>query len=511
MTQLQSLLDASIHRCSEKTAIQCRDQQVTYAELQQQVQQVASGLQKAGIEIGDRIAWLLPNSLEAVVTTLACYQVGAVSVPLNYRYVADEIHQVIERVEAKLLIFHFDKSSIVRPLLEANSTIKAVVAGGDSSGAPGGSVPFSRLIDRDLIEARTSVASDAPALILFTSGSTGHPKGVVHSHQGAFAGIDISRQVFEFQEEDVVLVGKPISHAGGLQTQLMPALLVGARVVLANKPTPAEAVQLINKYSVTEYGLLASDLVDFVEYLEDNPTDLPTLHNGIGSGDAVPADLHHRFRDLFGWEVMEGAGMTEIGGYYTANPRFGLRKWGSLGLPTPETELRIVTGNGEGCSSGETGEIVFRTPSALIGYWKDEQATQELMRDGWLHSGDLGYRDDDGYVWFVGRKKLMIVRRGSNIAPAEVENVVDEHPAVHASVVVGLHDSEDGQVPVACVALLPGNDPTESERSIREYVAEHLAEYKNPVHYVFYDELPRSSTGKFDRHRLQEAVAAKFG
>jgi long-chain acyl-CoA synthetase len=287
----------------------------------------------------------------------------------------------------------------------------------------------------------------------------------------------------------------------------MPGLLAGARNILTMKPTPATAVSTINAESVTEYGLLASDLLDFVEYLEENPNPLPTLKNSIGSGDAVPVDLHHRFRALLGWEVMEGAGMTEIAGYYAVNPRFGKRRWGSLGLPSPETELRIITADGEDCPSGETGEIVIRTLSATTGYWQDEQATTDLFRGEWLHTGDLGHFDDEGYVWFVGRKKLMIVRRGSNIAPAEVESIIDEHPLVHASVVVGVPDPRNGQVPVACVALL-GKQDDSTEDSIRAFVTDHLAHYKHPVYYLFLDELPRTSTGKFDRHQLQ-ALATK--
>lgn len=509
MTQLQTLLANAVLQFPEKTAIQCEGQHVSYADLQQQVQQVASGLQTMGIEQGDRVAWFLPNCLEAVITTLACYQIGAVAVTLNYRYVTEEAIDVIQRVDASMILFHTSKTQVVEPLLHAREAMIAIAVG-PSQCMQDDVQPFSTLLKQGELKSAVVVDPTSPGLILFTSGSTGHPKGVVHSHTGLFAGIEVSRQVFGFTDEDVVLVGKPISHAGGLQTQLMPALSAGARVILTMKPTPATAVSTIRSESVTEYGMLASDLLDFVEYLENNPTDLPTLKNSIGSGDAVPPDLHHRFRDLLGWEVMEGAGMTEIGGYYAANPRFGKRKWGSLGLPTPDTDLRIVTAEGEDCPVGETGEILLRTPSATIGYWHDEQATADLFQGKWLHTGDLGHFDDEGYVWFVGRKKLMIVRRGSNIAPAEVESIIDEHPLVHAAVVVGLRDFREGEVPVACVALL-GQQNDLTEETLRACVAEELAEYKNPVHYMFFDELPRTSTGKFDRHQLQELVSKMFG
>ena len=317
---------------------------------------------------------------------------------------------------------------------------------------------------------------------------------MVHSHAGAFHGIDISRRIFDLSQQSRVLVGKPISHAGGLETQLMPTLLAGGEVSLAMKPTPKQAATMIQAYQITEYAMLASDLLDFVEYLEQNPTDLSSLRTSIGSGDSVPEDLHQRFRDLFGWEVMEGCGMTELGGYYAANPLRGIRKWGSLGLPAPDMRLRIVDEEGNDVEGEAVGEVLVQSPSATIGYWHNPTATDDLFRGGWLHTGDLAHFDSDRYVWFVGRKKLMIVRRGSNIAPAEIENVLDAYPQVHASVVVGVPDRLDGHVPVACVAAVDPRCPP-SEAELREFVSQHLAAYKNPVRYLFFDELPRNSTG----------------
>lgn len=502
---LQQLLRAALHESPGKVALRSGNRELSYAELDHGIQMVAAGLSALGIAKGDRVAWFLPNCPEAVLVTLACYRLGAIAVPLNYRYVTQEVDDVIARTEASLLIYAADRADVVGPVIQARE-VSSVIVGDEAEG----SRAFVSLLAAGSMDDVTAVSANDPALILFTSGSTGHPKGVVHSHEGAFSAIDQSRRLFDFQAEDVVLVGKSISHAGGLQTQMLPALLAGSEVILEMKPTPQRAVDAITRYGVTEYGMLASDLLDFIEYLERERQELPTLSNAIGSGDCVPADLHHRFRDLLGWEVMEGAGMTEVGSYYSANPRYGNRKWGSLGVPTPGTQLRIVNHEGIDCEVGQHGEIVLQMKSASIGYWNDTEATHQLFRDGWLHTGDLGYEDADGYVWFVGRKKLMIIRRGSNIAPAEVENVLDEHPLVHASIVVGIVDPQDGQIPVACVALLDkaGDD---AEEAIRQFVEQHLAVYKNPVHYLFMKELPRTGTGKFNRHQLQEIAEKKFG
>ena len=176
---------------------------------------------------------------------------------------------------------------------------------------------------------------------------------------------------------------------------------------------------------------------------------------------------------------------------------------GIYGKPCPETQIRVVNLQGEEVPCGVTGEIEVRSSAATTGYWGDEESSRKLFRDDWLVTGDLAYYDEEGYLWFVGRKKLMIVRRGSNISPIEVENVIDEHPRIHASVVVGIPDSRDGQVPVACITPLHDTvAPTTEE--LHSYVAEKLAAYKTPVHYLFLPELPRNATGKFDRHHLEE-------
>ncbi|MDR4460562.1 MAG: acyl--CoA ligase [Nitrospirales bacterium] len=499
-TYLQSLLSRPLAMTPEKVAIRFCERALSYKELDSQSRTLASGFLDQGIRTGDRVALFLPNCPEAVMAMFACYRIGATAVPLNYRYLAEEAYYVLDRTHAKLLIFHNERMEVVDSLMERSNPLPAfVVDRGQTSHA----YPLiDELFSHEPLSQTANVPSHHPALILFTSGSTGRPKGVVHSHHSAFSAIDISRRIFDFTDQDVVLVGKPISHAGGLQTQLMPTLLVGGEVVLTMKPSPSAAVLQIRQHAVTQYAMLASDLFDFIEYLEAHPTNLPTLQNCIGSGDSVPPELHHRFRDIFGWEVMEGCGMTEVSTYYAAHPRYGHRKWGSLGLVSPNTRICIFGHEGELLPIGEVGEIAIQTPSATIGYLDDPTASGELLHDGWLHTGDLGYIDEQNYVWFVGRKKLIIIRRGSNIAPMEVENLLDEHPLVHASVVVGVPDKQDGQVPVAWVVPRSSSE-VPSERDLQEYVSTRLASYKNPVRYLFLNEFPLTSTGKFDRHQLE--------
>lgn len=470
---------------------------------------MAAGLIKQGLEVGDRVGFMLPNCPEALVTALASYNQGFVLVPINYRFQANEASMHINQVEPKLLVYHVDKEPIVSELKQRHPDIQYYCVGNQSSFKIEHSPAFESLLNEAPIEAASEVPEEYPALILFTSGSTGIPKGVVHSQRTVFEAIDSARQIFDFDKKDVVLVGKSISHAGGLQTQLFPAFVAGSQIVLANNPSPETAVALIQQHEVTEYAMLASNFLDFVEYMEAHNPALPSLLKSIASGDAVPHDLHERFKNVFGWEVMEGCGMTEVGTYYTANPLHGKRKWGSIGLTAPKIEVRIARLDGETADTNETGEIMVKSPTNTIGYWNNAEATERLFSGDWLHTGDLGYVDEDGYFWFVSRKKLLIVRRGSNISPVEVENVLDEHPLIHATVVVGVPDDRDGEVPVACIASLEdSNHPTEAD--LREFVAKQLAAYKLPKHYLFLDELPQTATGKFDRHQLEEMALKAF-
>ncbi|QEY33024.1 long-chain fatty acid--CoA ligase [Synechococcus sp. RSCCF101] len=501
-TQLQDLLQNGLNHSPDREALRTNQGCWTFAELDRLADGVAAGLSQRGVMPGDRVLWSLVNGHPALLLSLACHRLGAVAVPVATRLTAVEIAAIVKRVQPALVLVPPERRQVLSPLL---------------------SLPASAVIDADALiaEAQRSerrwaaadVPPDHPALLLFTSGSTGQPKGVLHSHRSCWTSIDTSRQALGFTEEDVVLVGKPLSHAGGLQTQLLPALMAGARVVLTMRPSPAEAVALIQRHQVSEYGLLASDLLDFVDHLEVTETRLPSLRTVIGSGDSVPHELQERFQARFGWPALEGCGMTEVGGYYAMQPLEGPRRFGSIGRPTPGTRVRLLDASGvdlagEPDGSQAAGQVAVQSESLFLGYWQDPDATEASLSDGWLLTGDLARRDADGFLWFVGRSKLMIVRRGSNIAPAEVEEVLDDHPAIHASVVVGVPHPRDGAVPVAWVVPADPADPPTLEQ-LEPHFRSRLAADRHPVALLIRDDLPRNLTGKFDRQRLAEEACQR--
>jgi long-chain acyl-CoA synthetase len=261
----------------------------------------------------------------------------------------------------------------------------------------------------------------------------------------------------------------------------------------------------IARWSPSIMQLLPTGLDDFVEASGHDEHDLSSLRAVVVGGDTVPLDVHRRFTDLLGFEVTEQIGMTECS-HYASNPPYGEKRLGSVGRPVPGHDVRIVDASGSGVPVGKTGEIIVRSEAMFDRYWENPEATRDALRDGWLHTGDLGRFDADGWLWFMGRQKEIIIRAGSNIVPEEVEEVLYQHPAVALACVVGAPDAHLGQRVEAYVELEPGQSVTEDE--LRAFAGDRLSAYKVPERIVFLASMPRTGTGKLDRHRLEQQIAA---
>jgi long-chain acyl-CoA synthetase len=482
---LGDLLHAQTLNKPDATALLCDGREMSYRDLDISTTGLAHWLIGQGLKPGDRVAIHWSNSIETVQLFFAAFKAGIIAVPINLRLKAPEVAWILQHSQAKIC---FSEPSLA-PLAEQ------ALSNGGSLWSIETALP--RLVAAGRA-ALPGVHERQPAAILYTSGSTSRPKGTVHTHRSLLEGTRImAEQVFEANE--TVLAMTQMMHISGLGCAVLPAIYSGMPVALLPVFEPAAALDAIERYRSSFTFCLPALWHMIAEEQERNPRDVRSLRTAIGGGDCLPLSLQQRFARLFGVQLLEGIGMTET--YpYAFNPRDANRP-GSLGVPPPGVEVRIVDATGREVADGETGEMVVRSPVNCSGYWNDPAATEALLRGGWLHTGDLGMRDPDGYLWFKGRKKEIIVRAGSNISPQEVEEVLFKHPAVFEAGAIGVPHPVYGEIVVAFVSLRGGRKPDEQE--LREFARRSLADYKVPERILFLDQLPKGTTGKVQRSDLK--------
>ena len=477
-----------LHRHSErqpaKNAVRTTERSITYAELDDSVSCVAGHLLDRGLRRGDRIAIYRSNSIETVQLLLAVLRAGLIAVPVNIRLKPPEIAYILEHSEARVC---FTEPELARGQLE---------------GYPEWVSELPSLTSRST--SLPEIDPDQPAVILYTSGTTARPKGVTHSHRTMLEGVRLMTPD-PIGPDDIVLTITQAAHASGLYCGVLAPLLQGATTVLLTQFDPAAALDAIERFGCTYTTALPAMLLSMVEEQVSRPRTVSTLLKIVAGGDTVPLSLQRRAREVFGVDIREVYGMTESVPL-TLNP-CGKVRAGSIGPTVPNISIRVVDLRGCDVEPGQVGEIVVRSPASCLGYWEDPEATASLFDGGWLHTGDLASRDADGYYWFKGRLKQLIIRGGSNISPQEVEEALYLHPAVLEAGVIGSPDPIFGEVPVAFVALREGNDLTEAE--LIAHTRRLIADFKSPERIVFVDKLAKGLTGKVDRRLLRDMLIAE--
>ncbi|MFO1417971.1 MAG: AMP-binding protein [Methylotetracoccus sp.] len=501
---LAHLFTEACRRSPSAIALIDRDRRWTYAELDELTDRIAAAWLGANIRVGDRVALFMPNCAELAFGYLACFKAGAIAVPLNPRYKSAEVAWGLKASGAQTLVVHTNRWAEIDGLDRGSLDVQHCYVVGQLD-LPPGTMPWTSLLETPAPSPiSTDFPSDHPAAILFTSGSTSRPKGVVYTHATLAAGIDIQTAAWQLDSTDIQLLTLSFAHAAALTTQLLPSLALGGTSVLLDTPKPGDIADAIGAHRCTRLVLLPALLEDLVEHLEHQPAELASLRSVVAGGDIVPLRVQQHFRDITGLEISEVWGMTECQGSLN-NPPFGPKRAGSIGRPAPGVEVRLVDTAGRDVPDGTEGEMLIRSPAATVGYWNDPDATAAAIVDGWVRTGDLARRDAEGVYWFVGRRKEIIVRGGSNVSPLEVEDVIAEHPAVVRVGVVGLPDPHLGQVIVAAVMLDPDH-PVPDEDELRQFTAQRIAAYKTPERFHILDELPLNPVGKVDRHALLDRL-----
>ncbi|MEM7398958.1 MAG: class I adenylate-forming enzyme family protein [Pseudomonadota bacterium] len=498
---IHDLLHAGLTGHPDDVALVCAKTRRTWQELQDGIDNLAGHYLALGLEPGDRIASLMPNRVELVIHYLACMKSGFVATPLNYRYLAPQIDHALEVSGAKLLVAHAEREADLDASTYAKDLPLGIIRYGeaDKSG-------LERMItEPSSVRPQRAIASSDPAVIFFTSGSTGKPKGVTHSYETLGWMLAGTASALEMSADDVILPGSSISHLGSFLWTLA-GLAIGARVVIARTFDGDEILPLLVEHRPTVLCMLPAALMCLVREHGATKDAFSSLRVCRGGGDKVPAELEAEFIALTGFPIDEGYGMTEIG-LATLNPPSGEIRIGSVGRPVPGFDLSIRDEDGNLLALGEDGRLWARTPSATVGYWDNPEATAKLFSDDWLDTGDVMRADEDGYLWFRGRKKQIIVHDGSNICPQEVEEALLEHEDVHAAGVIGVYDPIHGENVRAYVALREGSKIIIAQDLI-QFARERVG-YKAPEEIEFLLEIPLNPTGKVDRVRLKAMASAR--
>jgi long-chain acyl-CoA synthetase len=484
---LGEMLQSTAAKYPHKPALIAGGETMSYQSLEESVSRLARWLVHQGLRPGDRIAIHRPNSIAAVQLYFAAFQAGLIAVPVNLRLKPAEIVYILEHSQASICFSEPGLAHLAKEATEACPLPPRVL---------------TELPDEECSATLPEVEAGAPAAIMYTSGTTARPKGVTQTHRSLFEGTRLMMREGFVHNDDIAVTVTPMMHASGLYGVLLPSVMIGATIVLLPAFDAAAVLDAIERFRCT-YVISLPALLQFVcEEQARRPRDVSSVRIAGAGGDTVPVALQNRFQSLFGIPLFECYGMTESLPI-TVNPRTAIRQ-GSTGRASEGVEVRLVDLSGREVPIGEIGEVVVRSPANCLGYWGDPEATANLFSDGWLHTGDLASRDAEGYYWFQGRIKQIIIRAGSNISPQEVEEALYRHPAVLEAGVVGQRDPVLGERVVAFAVLRGGAAATEEE--LRLFARERLADYKVPERILFFDALPKGLTGKVDRRALKEML-----
>ncbi len=509
-------LFAALEQGSEKPAIVFEGPTWSFADLDRLSAAYARGLAAKGIEAGDRVAVFAETCPEMIVALLGHYRLGAIHVPINPRYRAEEVAHILEDSGARAVLLRSGSSCarVLEALAPARALTFRVWIGGDDRAALAQDVAFDRLVETASPGGRSAPlpADEDPAILLYTSGTTGKSKGVQLSFRAVVANTEAVTRLWRFSPEDRMALALPLFHVHGLGLGVHGALLNGMTVLLFDRFDASRIVEAFARDRATLFQGVPTMYVRLLELLEGNPAAASALARGrlFTSGSAaLSAEDFHRFEELTGHRILERYGMSET--LFTLSNPYEDRRPGTVGLPIPGCEIRIVDDSGIEAGPGEPGEILARSNGMMTRYWRRPEETAASFRDGWFLTGDVARRDRDGYVTIAGRKSVDFIKSGGfKISTREIEDVLRRHPRVRDVAVVGAPDRVWGQRIVAAVVLHPAFGPPLSPESLLEelssFCARSLADYKRPREVRVVEDLPRNALGKIQKHRILESL-----
>ena len=482
--------------------------QFTYSEFDQAVNRAAAMLAAHGIGKGEVVSLLMPNSVEYIIAYFACWKLGALAGPVNSLLKEHETAFVLNNSEARAMLVHSEFQERIDSIRNELPHLKSIISFDDEAAA---TREFGATDQRGEDARAPSLAPDDDAIIIYTSGTTGKPKGCLLSHGNIVANARQISEWLSFTGDDRLLTIMPLFHMNAVSVTTMSALYAGGSTVISPKFSAKRFWNTISDYQITSFGSVATMLSMLLNtYPEGVPEGLQTkqLRFAMCGSAPVPAEVMKKFEETFNCPVVEGYGLSESTCRSTFNPPDARRRPGSCGLPIGN-EMKVFDDSDTEVADGELGEIVLRGENVLKGYYKNPEATSVAFRNGWFHTGDIGYRDADGYFFIVDRKTDMIIRGGENIYPREIDEVLYQHPAVAAAATIGIPDELYGEEVAAFVVLKDGSKVAEDD--LISYCSERLADYKCPKSIRIVKDIPKGPTGKLLKRELAKIYSTADG
>ena len=500
MRSLSQVLAATAAQVPDRPAIVFGDAVIPYARLAGAVEALAAGLQRLGIGPGDRVALVMPNCPQFTMTYFAAARLGAVAVPFNPLLTPREAAQIVTDAGACVIV-------AVEPTAPLATAVAAQAPALEHTIIAGETLSEGALAFDDLLATAPEGLADPPgpnelAALLYTSGTTGAPKGAMLTHENLVSDAEASREAVTIEDDDIILAALPYFHSYGALVCMILPVLVGIPAVVLPRFESLPVLEALERTRATFFPAVPSMLAVLAAVKTDRVFDLSALRKCISGGAPLTERVRQGFEARYGAYILEGYGPTEASPVVSCNRSLQSRHITSVGPPLPGVEVEIRDEQGAALPLGEIGEICVRGRNVMRGYWNDAEQTAEALREGWLYTGDLGRVDEDGYLYIVDRKKDLIIVGGINVYPREVEDCIAELDEVADVAVVGVKSHLHGERVRACIEVREGH--TLRPNRVIEHCAERLAHYKVPRHVNVFDQLPRNAVGKVLKRQLRE-------
>ncbi|MFC0524666.1 o-succinylbenzoate--CoA ligase [Pontibacillus salicampi] len=492
---------------ADKIALIDKEEVFTYESFNTRINQLANGLWQLGVRKGDRVSVLLFNRHELLEALFACAKMGAIFVPINYRLSVEEVEYITKDAGARVMIYEERTTPVINGLKGRVKDITHYVYVGEEPDVE--DITYEHMLEQSSsMEPGLECENDAIHMMMYTSGTTGKPKGAMLTHGNTQWNAINILQALSLDKEDTTLTPAPLFHIGGMNVLTTPMFYLGGTVILQDVFQPSKTLSLIQAHQVTCMFLVPAMWMAIMHAPDIEEYDITSLQLNISGGAPCPLTVIEFFQQRH-VPFYEGFGLTETAPFVAIlDKENAYRKNGSVGKNPMHTAVRIVDELDREVGIKEVGELCVKGPNIFAGYWNMPIETRQVMKEGWFHTGDLAMKDEEGFMYIVDRKKDMIISGGENIYPIEVEQVLFTHPNVQEAAIVGVPDEKWGEVPKAFL-VLKQKDQAVTREALQTFCAQKLANYKIPKHIEFLNALPRNATGKILKTQLRKAQPVK--